>query len=288
MAVKVYIDGVILDPKDARISVFDRGFLYGDSVYEVMRTSGGRPVDQEPHLDRLERSAASIMLELPARDIIVSAVRQTLGGAGNDESYVRIMCTRGGGEIGLDIALADKPALIIIVKPLVLLPARAYSHGIRLRIVGVQRTSRRAMDPAVKSGNYLNNIMALQEGRRAGADEAVMCDAQGRVAEGSTSNVFVVTGGKVTTPAVHIGLLAGITRLRVIELARAAGIEVSESTLMPDEVREADEVFITSSIRGVVPVAEVDGAAVRNTVGPITGQIMALYQEHLAAEAREA
>lgn len=286
MAVKVYIDGAIVAPEQATISVFDRGFLYGDSVYEVMRTSGGRLVDRDAHLDRLERSATSIALPPPARQGIIAAVEETLRAAGNHESYVRIVVTRGSGEIGLDTALADRPRVIVIVRPLVLLPPEAYTRGIGLRIVQVQRTSRRAVDPGVKSGNYLNNILALHEARRAGADEAIMCDAQGRVAEGSTCNVFVVRGDVVTTPDLDIGLLAGITRQRVIELARANDIEVREGVLTPDDVRGADEVFITSSLRGVVPVAHVDGAPLtRPVVGPVTDRVMKLYERHLADQA---
>ena len=286
MAVKVYIDGAICAPEQATISVFDRGFLYGDSIYEVMRTSGGRPVDRDAHLDRLERSAAAIVLPPPDRERISAAVEETLRAAHNDESYVRIVVTRGSGEIGLDTALADRPRVIVIVRPLVLPPPEAYTRGIGLRMVQVQRTSRRAVDPGVKSGNYLNNILALHEARQAGADEAIMCDAQGRVAEGSTCNVFVVRGDGVSTPDLDIGLLAGITRHRVIELARADGIEVHEGTLTPDDVRGADEVFITSSLRGVVPVAQVDGAALaRPMVGPVTGRIMKLYERYLADQA---
>lgn len=286
MSTKVYIDGAIFDPEDATISVFDRGFLYGDSVYEVVRTAGGRPVDLDAHLDRLERSAAAIALDLPERALVATAAAATLRAAGNPESYLRIIVTRGGGEIGLDPALADGARLIVIARALVTPPPEAYARGIRLRIVQVERNSRRAVDPAVKSGNYLNNILALHEARRAGADEALMCDAQGRVAEGSTCNVFVVAGERVITPAPDIGLLTGITRQRVLELARAAGIDIREGTLTPEDVRAADEVFITSSTRGVVPVAEVDGAPLaRPAVGPVTRRIMNLYERFLADQA---
>lgn len=282
MAVKVYIDGIIHERGEARISVFDRGFLYGDSVYEVMRTSGGRPVDLGPHLDRLERSASAIALEVPDRAEVLSAIQGTLAAADNPESYIRVIVTRGGGEIGLDMTLADQPSLIVIVKPLVLLRPEAYAHGIKLAIVGVQRTPRRAMDPGVKSGNYLNNIMALHEARQSGADEAIMCDAQGRIAEGSTSNVFVVRGGQVITPAIHIGLLQGITRERVMDLLRKDGIEVETGALTPEEVYAADEVFITSSIRGVVPVARINDQSLPVPVpGPMTRRIMELYRVYL-------
>lgn len=287
MAVKVYIDGAVCDPDNAFVSVFDRGFLYGDSVYEVMRTSGGRPVDYEPHIDRLYRSANLLGLRVPERAEIAHAVRATLADADNQDSYIRIVVTRGSGEIGLDTALADDPTLIVIVKPLRILPESAYRDGIALRIVGVQRTAKRAVDPAVKSGNYLNNIMALREAREYGADEALMCDSQGRVAEGSTSNLFVVQAGAITTPGLDVDLLQGITRARVVSLAESAGITVREGRLLPAQVRSADEVFITSSIRSVVPVKRVDDIQLAYVPGPVTTRIMALYSDYLAAVAAD-
>ena len=287
MTVKVFIDGTVRDPHDARISVFDRGFLYGDSVYEVMRTSGGHPVDFAPHLDRLERSAAALALIPPPRSSIAEACARTMEAAQNPESYLRIVVTRGSGEIGLDTALADTPSLIVIVKPLALPPERMYREGMALRIVEVQRIPRRAVDPAVKSGNYLNNIMALHEARRYGADEALMCNADGHVAEGSTCNVFAIRDGLVRTPDLAVGLLPGITRQRVMDLARGDGIEVAEGSLTPDDVHSADEVFVTSSIRGVVPVATIDGEATRTpAIGPTTRRIMALYARYLDDVAR--
>lgn len=287
MAAKVFIDGAIFEPETAAVPVLDRGFLYGDSVYEVMRTSGGNPVDLDAHLDRLERSAATIVLALPGRARIVDAVRATLTAAANPESYIRVMVTRGSGEIGLDPALAGGPRLIVIVRPLQLPPEEAYTRGIKLHIVDAEGGARRGLDPTIKTGNYLTNIMALHQARQAGADEAVLCDAEGRVAEGSNCNLFVVQGQRVITPARAIGLLAGITRQRVIELACAHGVEVAEGVLTPDAVRQADEVFITSSVRGVVPVAEVDGQPLRGSVvGPITQKIMSLYGDYLAAQAR--
>jgi branched-chain amino acid aminotransferase len=282
VAVKVYIDGVISDESAARISVFDRGFLYGDSVYEVLRTAGGKPVELLPHLSRLVRSAASLALNLPPERLIRDAVAETLAAAGNADSYLRIIVTRGAGEVGLDIALADRPCLIVIVRPLALPAAELYQGGVAVHIVGVLRNQRRAIDPAVKSGNYLNNILGLMEARRAGAYECLMCDNAGRVAEGSTSNIFCAQGGKLRTPNLEIGLLAGITRDRVMKLAAGAGIAVGEATLFPDDVRGADEAFITSSIRGILPVARVDGEPLAQPApGPITGRLMDLYQSFL-------
>jgi branched-chain amino acid aminotransferase len=286
VSTKIYIDGTVHDPETAVVPVFDRGFLYGDSVYEVMRTAGGEPVDLGPHLARLRRSADAIALPAPPDELLTSAIRQTLAAAANDESYIRLMVTRGAGEIGLDVALADAPRTIVIVKPLSLPTAEMFERGVDLVTVSIERTSPRAVDPGVKSGNYLNNILALHEARKAGGYEAVMCDASGRIAEGSTSNLFVVRSGQITTPALEIGLLDGITRRRVIDLARGDGIAVDQGELTPAQARGADEAFITSSIRGVLPVRSIDGTALAaGAPGPITRKIMKLYEGYLAGHA---
>lgn len=285
MATKVYIGGELFDQDQAQVSVFDRGFLFGDSVYETMRTSGGRPVDLEPHLARLQRSASAIRLPLPGPEELTSAIETTLAAAANDESSIRVVVTRGGGEIGLDTELAGEPTVIVIVRGLKLPPATFYERGAKVAIVAVQRTPKRAFDPAIKSGNYLNNIMALAEARRDGAHEAVMCDAEGRVAEGSTSNIFAVSAGVITTPPLHVGLLPGITRDCVLRLAGEAGIDTREDELTPADLETADEVFITSSIRGVLPISEV-GERLLPAPGPVTSRIMMLYRSHLDSHTR--
>ncbi len=284
-ATKVFIDGSVCDGERAKISVFDRGFLYGDSVYEVMRTANGSPVDLERHLDRLSASAASLWLPSPSATAIHSAIDSTLRAAGNSESYIRVILTRGAGEIGLDVSLAGDAQLLVIVKPLVLPPPSLYREGAALQIVGVRRTSREAIDPAVKSGNYLNNILALAEARRHGAHEAVMLSPDGLVAEGSTSNIFAVKNKTITTPAVAVGLLAGITRARVIELAAECGFEVCCATLSPAELRHADEVFITSSIRGLLPIRAVDEYT-KEVPGPVTERLLAAYSAFLTCPAQ--
>ena len=283
MAIRVYIDGVIHAEQTALVPVFDRGFLYGDSVYEVTRTAGGRPVDLEQHLDRLERSSAGILLPLLARAKVSRAVRETLLAGENPESYLRIIVTRGAGEIGLDPALADEPRLIVIVRPLRLPDPKLYSDGAAVALVTVRRNLRRAVDPAVKSGNYLNNIMALAEAKRAGAYESIMCNAEGKVVEGSSSNIFIVKDGKIRTPTLDDGLLDGITRHRVFELAGALGRPVEEGHLLPDDLRQADEAFLTSSVRGVMPVVRVSGSAIgAGAPGPVTRDLMDLYARFLS------
>ena len=286
MTVRVYVNGTITDERSATISVFDRGFLYGDSVYEVMRTAGGNVVDFDRHLDRLARSAGAIALALPDQAAIRRAVADTVAAAANPEAYIRIIVTRGAGRIALDLDAADSPSLLVITQPLVMPRAEHYTRGAPLAIVGVERTSRRAVDPAVKSGNYLNSILALAEAQRRGAYEALMLGPDGRVAEGSTSNVFAVRGGALTTPALQTGILAGITRQRVIELAREAGLAAGEGDLYPDDLRGADEVFITSSIRGVMPVSRVDDTTIAGGApGPITRRLMEAYDRFIASVA---
>jgi branched-chain amino acid aminotransferase len=287
VSIRVHVNGVISDRESAVISIFDRGFLYGDSVYEVLRTSGGRLVDLERHLDRLRRSAEGIEITMPDADELGRAISDTLDAAENPESYLRIIVTRGGGPITLDITSPGKPSLLLIAAPLAMPLAELYERGASLAIVGVERTSRRAFDPAVKSGNYLNNIMALAEAKRAGAYEAIMCSPDGRVAEGSSSNLFVARAGRLVTPALATGLLAGITRQRVMELARHAGLAAEEGDLRPEEVRAAEEAFITSSIRGVMPVCTVDGREIGDgKPGPATRRLMELYAGFLAQVAR--
>jgi branched-chain amino acid aminotransferase len=277
--IRVFLDGRIVPPEQATVSIFDRGFLYGDSIYEVFRTVRAEPLHLREHLARLARSAARIELPLP-RDLagIADAVRATLAEAANPDAYVRIIVTRGAGELDLDPAAGRNASLIVLVKPVKMPPEALYTGGAHVRIVGVRRTARDAVDPAVKSGNYLNNILALAEARRHGAYEAVMCGADGCLAEGASSNIFVVRGGRLETPALDVGILEGVTRDKVLGLCREAGIDTAEAHLPPDALRRADEALLTSSGRGVMPVTRVDGAAVGDgTPGPLTRRVMALY-----------
>jgi branched-chain amino acid aminotransferase len=284
MPAKVWIDGKTVDAEAARVPVFDRGFLYGDSVYEVLRTFDGRPFALEPHLDRLERSAAGLVMKLPPRATIVRAIEDTLKAANEPNAYVRIIVTRGAGEIALDPAAADEPRLIVIVKNVHLPPPSAYADGVEVAIVGRSRTSPNApgqtVDPTVKSGNYLISVLAVAEARSRHAYEAILCDGVGRITEGGSSNFFTIGGDRIATPPVSSGLLEGITRHTVIDLCRSAGIAVDESPLWPADLKRADEAFLTSSVRGVVPIVRVDGQPVgTGKPGPITRRVMALYDE---------
>jgi branched-chain amino acid aminotransferase len=281
MSIRVHVGGRICSPENAHISVFDRGFLYGDSVYETIATSGGRLFALDEHLDRLERSAAHLAMTLPPRPRIERAIEETVAAAGNPETRVRVMVTRGAGPLELDPAAALEPALVVIAQPLGGPSRQMYDGGVSAAIVAVVRNLPGAIDPAVKSGNYLNNVLALQEARRRfpGAHEAILCAAGGSIAEGASSNVFLVTGGEVVTPALAVGILAGVTRSKVLELARAEGIPCRETNfLAPADLRAATEVFLTSAARGVLPVTSMDGRAVGSGMpGPVTQRLMKCY-----------
>jgi branched-chain amino acid aminotransferase len=282
MSAKVWLDGVPVDAAEARVPVFDRGFLYGDSVYEVLRTFGGRPFGLPEHLERLTHSAAMLEMTLPPRAEIERAIRDTLAAAGEPDAYVRIIVTRGAGEIGLDPAMADRPRLVVIVRAVNLPPPSAYTDGVEVAIVSRSRSTvpgqPGALDPQIKSGNYLVSVLAVAEAHRRGAYEAILCDSVGRITEGGSSNFFVVRGARISTPPLSAGLLEGITRAKVIELARGDGLPLDEVPLWPVDLRGADEAFITSSVRGVVPIARVDGRPLgTGRPGPITRRVMALY-----------
>ena len=274
MATKVFLSTCSdpLDPEDAKISVFDRGFLYGDSVYETMRTAGGHPLELRRHLDRLRRSGDGIGLEIPFSDQqLGDAIARTHAATGNEESYVRLVVTRGSGRVMLDPRHSEDPLLVVIVKPIELPPPEAYERGIAAVIVGITKNLGTSLDPTIKSGNYLNNILALRQAIAAGGDDAIMCNPEGAVSEGATSNVFMVQDGRVLTPSLRTGLLPGITRQAVCELATAAGAPVEETTIMPAQLRAADEVFLTSSVRGIMPVTRLDGQQVGDGhAGPVT------------------
>jgi branched-chain amino acid aminotransferase len=293
----VNMDGRIVPPGEAVVSVLDRGFLYGDSVYEVIRTYGLRPFELDAHLRRLEGSARRIGLELPwdaarcAREIATSldasrgADEEDPAGApwNRGERYVRIVMTRGAGEIGLDPALAVDPRAIVIVRPLRGPPLAAYRDGVKASIVGMERVSPHAMDPAAKTGNYLQSVLAVREARAAGAYEALLLDRDGFVTEGSTSNVFCARAGRLETPPVDVGILEGVTRGLVLALARAAGIPAAEVRLRPEDLAGADEVLLTSTVREVVPVTTLGDRRVgAGRPGPVYARIHALFRERAA------
>jgi branched-chain amino acid aminotransferase len=288
----VNVHGEILPAEEAKVSALDHGFLYGDSVYETIRTYDRTPFLLEPHLDRLERSAARIRLRLPApRRAIASEIERTIASVPIDSDVaVRVVLSRGAGPIGLDIEPCHEPHCVIYVMELVpgavsdLSQPSAADGGIAVVISAVRRNHPRALDPAIKSGNYLNNVLAYFDAKDAGAVEAILLSAEGFLAEGTTSNVHIVRGGRVETPKSH-GILDGITRSVVLEEAARHGVEVVELDLPPQALYAADEAFISSSIRGILPIATVDGRKVASGVrGPLTRRLQELYQARVLRE----
>ncbi len=283
MGTVVSLDGVLVAPEEARISVFDRGFLYGDSVYEVVRAYRGVPFELAAHLARLESSAARIGMALTvALDTIAQEIGAARRATGHDEAYLRIIVTRGAGPLGLDPNLALDPQRIIIAMPVQAPPAAVYERGANVVLTSVRRNLQAAIDPRAKTGNYLNSVMAVAEAKRRGAFEAIMLDHRDFVTEGASSNVFSVVGGAVLTPPLDAGILEGVTRSVVLRVAREAGILVLEVPLTAPMLEQADEVFITSSIREIVPIVKVDDTRIGDgRPGPVTGRIRGLFAEHV-------
>lgn len=266
------------------MSAFDRGFLYGDSVYEVIRTYRGVPFELDAHLERLEGSAQRIAMRLPVSlKQIATEIDATHAATGHTESYLRVVVTRGGGEIGLDPAFAADPLRLIYAMPLKVPGPEVYQHGVNLALVSVRRNLRAAIDPAAKTGNYLNSVLAVSEARAKNAFEAVMLDHRDFVTEGASSNIFVVVGGVVMTPSLDVGILKGVTRSVVLEVAIRAGFRVVELPITESMLKQADEVFITSTIREIVPVIRVDETAIGSGApGPVVRKIRQGFDAYVA------
>lgn len=280
------VDGVLTAEADARIPVLDRGFLFGDSIYEVVRTRHGIVFGWREHFDRLRASAEGLGFALDLDDRgILQRIDATLRAAGNADSYVRIIVTRGTGTApNIDVAYAGGPLRwVVMVRAL---PAMAPTA--RLQIIDRLRNDRRALDPAVKSGNYLNNVLGLAEAKASGATDCLFLDAQGNATEASTSNVFVVRSGRLITPPLRVGILAGITRQLLLDFCRARGDAVAEADLTAADVRSADEVFLSSTLRDVAPVTHVDGQPIHGgTAGPFASRLLAEFAEFCDRRARE-
>jgi branched-chain amino acid aminotransferase len=273
------------DLDEAVIPAVDRGFLFGDSVFETMRTAGGRPVAWTAHLRRLCSSAAGLGFSIPWDDDELRAiVDRTHAATGNLDSVIRLVVTRGRGPMMLDPRRVADPLLAVYALPLHLPSADDYRRGLRARIVAAIRPPAAALDPALKTANYLPNIQALRQALAAGDDDAILQTAGGAIAEGATSNVFAVIAGRLRTPPVSEGILPGITRDAVLALAREHGPSPEETRILPDELRAADEVFLTSSVRGPIAVTVLDGRPVgAGQEGPVTAALRRRYDDALRA-----
>jgi branched-chain amino acid aminotransferase len=278
------IDGAILTPDAAKVSVYDRGFLYGDSVFETIRTYSGRPFALDEHMLRLERSAARVGIPMPLdRQSFAVEIARAIHVAGNAESYARAMISRGVGPMGLDSSQAIRPLRVILIEPLKLLPAAMYRDGVS---VITQRTERAAdAAPGAKVGNYLAGVLALREAKAAGAHEALVVSSSGHIVEGTTSNVFLVRGTTLITPPEEAGILPGITRAHLLSLAHKAGLTVELSPILPADLLAADEVFLSSSLREVLPVVKVDNQPIGSGVpGPKTRALHLAFRSHVGLE----
>jgi len=282
----VNVNGRVYDQEHAVISVFDHGFLYGEGVYETLRTFGGRPFLFERHMQRLRNSAGMLQLPVPLTDgDMQSRCRETmaaarLGDGSHNEAYIRILLTRGVGELSYDPAGCPMPSVVIIVKPQVDPPAAVYEQGVKIALVDIVRNHPGSVNPLIKSNNLLNNALAMQEAFRRGAFEGVMRNYRGELAECTQSNLFIVKNGAALTPPIDAGLLPGITRAFLFEVGEEAKIPVREAVLRDADLFGADEVFFTSTTRGVVPATRIDDHVVgAGLPGPITRALGAAYMD---------
>jgi branched-chain amino acid aminotransferase len=276
---KVYIDGQFFDDDAAKISVFDHGLLYGDGVFEGIRAYNGRVFKLAEHIERLFYSAKAILLTIPmAPADLAAAVVETCRLNELRDGYVRLVVTRGVGTLGLNPNKCKKPSIIIIAGKIQLYPAEYYETGLTIVTVPTTRNLHSAVNPAIKSLNYLNNILAKIEANNAGCEEAIMLNAEGYVAECTGDNLFLVKGKHLLTPPLSAGALYGITRGTVMDLARTAGLIVQEPNLTRYDVFNADECFLTGTGAEVVPVVKVDGRVIGSGVpGPVTRDLVRAY-----------
>jgi branched-chain amino acid aminotransferase len=276
MSFKVYIAGKLYDKEDAKISVYDHGLLYGDGVFEGIRSYGGRVFRLEQHLDRLWHSAKAIWLTIPiAREALAKAIHETLAANQIADGYIRLIVTRGAGTLGLDPNRTSDPQVIIITDHISLYPRELYEKGLEIISVSTMRNHPAALSPRIKSLNYLNNILAKIEGLQAGCIEALMLNVKGEVAECTGDNIFLVRDGVLLTPPIDAGILEGVTRQAVIELAGQAKLEVREIPLSKHDVYIADECFLTGTAAEVIPVVKVDSRTIgAGTPGPITRDLI--------------
>ncbi len=278
---KIYIDGTFYAEEEAKISVFDHGLLYGDGIFEGIRAYNGRVFKLQEHIDRLYDSAKAILLEIPyQREELAEAVLETCRQNEMREGYIRLVVTRGKGNLGLSPSHCKTPTVFIIAAALELYPAEYYQNGLEVITVPTTRTSPAALNPAVKSLNYLNNVMAKVEGALAGVHEVVMLNSEGLVAECSGDNIFVVKKGQIRTPPIYMGALGGITRQTIIELTESVGVPFLEQPMTRYDLFVADEIFLTGTGAEVIPVVKVDGRVIGDgSVGKTTRAFMEAYAE---------
>lgn len=277
---KVYVDGKYCDEKGAKISVFDHGLLYGDGIFEGIRAYNGRVFKLKEHIDRLFCSAKAILLNIPMSHAeMMHAVIETCRQNNVRDGYIRLVVTRGVGTLGLNPSRCKDPSIIIIADRIQLYPPELYEKGMEIVTVPTTRNLHSALNPAIKSLNYLNNILAKIEANNAGCEEAVMLNAEGYVSECTGDNIFIVKAGRMSTPPLSAGALYGITRGVVMELARGEGIEVAEPNLTRYDLFNADECFLTGTGAELIPIVKIDGRVIgAGKPGPVTSKLVERYR----------
>jgi branched-chain amino acid aminotransferase len=288
MGAFVNVNGKITDSEHATISIYDHGFLYGEGVYEVLRTYNGEPFLFDRHMNRLRTSARMLMLDVPFGDdeflrrsveTMTAAHLGQRGADGAEEAYIRILLTRGIGELTYDPAATPVPSVVVIVKPLAVPSARDVECGVKVCMVDMIRNHPQSVNPKIKSNNLLNNVLCMQQAMRNGGVEGVFRNYRGELSECSQSNLFIVTHGVVRTPALDAGLLPGITRGFIFELGSATGVKVEEAILKDDDLFDADEAFLTSTTKELVPIVQVDDRRIGAGVpGPTTQKLLATFR----------
>ena len=284
-SLKIYISGKLYDKEDAKISVYDHGLLYGDGVFEGIRSYSGRVFRLPQHLQRLWDSAKAIWLEIPiSREALSKAIYDTLEVNNIQDGYIRLVVTRGAGTLGLDPNRTSHPQVIVIADRISLYPSEMYEKGLDIVTASTVRNHSAALSPRIKSLNYLNNILAKIEGLRAGCVEALMLNVKGEVAECTGDNIFLVRRGELLTPPIEAGILEGITREAVIELARQSGRIVHEIPFTRHDVYVADECFLTGTAAEVIPVVKVDDRSIGAGVpGPVTKDLLTRFHKLVRA-----
>ena len=277
----VYVNGTISKAADAVVPVYDHGFLYGEGIYETLRTYNRVPFLYERHMSRLRASAKHLHLDVPVdNDTMMTSIDKTVAAAGDlKEAYIRVLVTRGVGELTYDVTATPVSSLIIIVKPADEPSSRITDNGIEISLVSILRNHPGSVNPIIKSNNLLNNALAMQEAHRRGGEEALMCNYRGELSECSQSNFFMVRNGVALTPKSAAGLLEGVTRAFLFDVGRDVGVEVRDETLYPKDLETAEEVFITSTTRELSPVVRIDGKTVgTGKPGPITKKLLDGYR----------
>lgn len=288
MAATVNVNGRISGERDAAISVFDHGFLYGEGVYETLRTYHGLPFLYDRHMRRLRRSAQMIVLDVPfSDDELASRIRETTAAAdlGGAEAYIRVLLTRGIGDLTYDPKATPLPSVVIIVKPHADPPADTFEKGVTVCLSPILRNHPGSVNPLIKSNNLLNNALAMQEALRRGGTEAIMRNYRGELTECTQSNLFIVKNGAAVTPPVDAGLLPGITREFVFEIGKDTGIPVRDEVLHDEDLFAADECFLTSTTKEIVPIVQVDDRRIGPGVpGPVTKRLLEGFRRRAWAD----